>query len=260
MFAVFITFTLYHSMSFTRDKVASIVVKPPPGTYKGPLKLSMHTDTPDAQILFTLDGSMPIPNSDREHGYRCEHYNRFLGFTLRSGGKFVVTVQAFKDGMVPTRVESFEYNITGVGVKMQTSLPDRIIERRFHAMERLDPPTSVQLAKKRGGGDVGCYLVDTCPKAKLQQKLASGEKVRLFKIRYDERSAVGRNYLYTQLVAPNMNISLPKLPEGKGSLVRPAPGVDLTNYGNRSVSPGMYRSPSSFLPTRSHSSMSTSKS
>jgi hypothetical protein len=246
-------------MSYTRDKVSPIVVRPPPGTYAGPLRLSMHTDTPGAQILFTLDGSMPIPNSDREHGYRCEHYNRFLGYTLRSGGKFVVTVQAFKDGMVPTRVDSFEYHITGLSVKMQTTLPDRIIERRFHAMERLDPPTSVQLAKKRGGGDIGCYLVDTCPKAKLQQKLAKGEKVQLFRIRYDERSAIGRNYLYTQVVAPNMNISLPKLPEGKGTLTRPAPGVDLTNYGTRSVSPSMYRPPSTFLPTRSHSSMSTHK-
>lgn len=244
-------------MSFTREKVGSVVVRPPPGSYAGPVKLSMHTDTPGALILFTLDGSMPIPNSDREHGYRCEHYNRFLGYTLRSGGKFVITVQAFKEGMVPTRVQSYEYVVTGMPVKMHTSLPDRIIERRFHAMERLDPPTSVQLAKKRSGNDVGCYLVDTVPKAKLQQKLAAGEKVQLFKIRYDERSAIGRNYLYTQVVAPNMNITLPKLPEGRGSTRLPEPGVDLTTHGARSISPGLYRPPSSFLPTRSYSSMST---
>eukprot|EP00744_Colponema_vietnamica_P011028 GILI01015527.1.p1 GENE.GILI01015527.1~~GILI01015527.1.p1 ORF type:complete len:578 (+),score=74.99 GILI01015527.1:36-1769(+) len=231
-------------MSYMREKVAPVRISPPPGTYKGPIRITMETPTPHAEILFTLDESLPVHNSDREHGYRCEHYKNYMGYELKENGEHILTIQAHKKGMVSAPLQKVKYVITHSHATERTSLPDMMIERRFQAMEQLDPPMQVRQARKRDA-NMQCALVDTCPKSVLREKVQNGEPLTLFKLKYDPDSAAGRNYQYARVVSPNMKMIMPQLPSSKSRANCP-PSVEITMDGMRSTTPMLYNPPSSF--------------
>lgn len=241
-------FTIYNfhtaTMSYMREKVAPVRISPPPGSYKGPIRITMETPTPNAEILFTLDESLPVHNSDREHGYRCEHYKDYLGFELKENGEHILTIQAHKKGLVSAPVQKLKYTITHSHTTAHTSLPDMMIERRFYAMEQLDPPMQVRQARKRNA-NMQCALVDTCPRSVLREKVQNGEPLALFKLKYDAESAAGRNYQYARVVSPNMKMTMPQLPSSK-SRAKCSPAVELLADGIRSTTPMLYKPPRAY--------------
>lgn len=65
------------------------------GIYSAPVSLVITTETPDAQIRFTLDGSKPTP----------DHGTLYTG-PIPIGRTTVLRALAYKDGMVPTNVDA----------------------------------------------------------------------------------------------------------------------------------------------------------
>jgi hypothetical protein len=225
-----------------RDRVAQVVPKPPPGRYDGPLKINLSCDTANAEIYFTLDGSVPVSNSIREHGSRCIKYLPFQGYTFRYGGVYTLTVIAQKEKFVPTTPQVFVYHIDAAQFRrLKPSNKDLPIDDRFRSMQRLDPPMSIRVAR-RICPEMECCLKDTCPKELIQEKIRSGHPVTLFKLLYDDRNLT-RNDRYQRIVAPCMNMTMPLFP----TVDHGGPNETLIESSRRSFTPTVYAQPDSLL-------------
>ncbi len=88
---------------FDAGVVAAPVVSPPAGTYATKRAVGATSETPDATVRYTLDGSEPTEDSTE----------------LVPGGEIVVDhtlrlrIRAFKEGWAPSEVTSGDYLITG---------------------------------------------------------------------------------------------------------------------------------------------------
>ena len=198
-------------MSYLKRKVAEVRSSPVPGKYVAPITVHLVCDTPKVTILYTTDGSMPIANSTRSHGFQSTIYNNISAILLKTGGVHVISAVAQRDGYVSSKVAQFKFFVEGAPPqKMSQSLGDAIIERRFMAMTSLDPPMPLRLARARTP-NLTCALVDTCPRDVLLQKRREGQELALFELTHNSRS-VSRQDTYRRIVAPSMSVALPQLP------------------------------------------------
>ena len=228
---------------FMRERVAPVVPKPPPGRYDGPLKITLSCETAGVEIYFTLDGSVPVSNSLREHGARCVKYSPISGYTLRHGGTYTLTIIAQKEKLVPTPPQVFTYHVDAAEFRrLRPSNKDLPIDDRFRSMQRLDPPMSIRVAK-RVCPEMECCLKDTCPKELIQERLRSGHPITLFRLLYDDRN-VTRNDKYQRIVAPSMNMTMPLFPK----IDRGGPNDALDESIQRSFTPTVYAHPAALLP------------
>jgi len=84
-----------------QQSVASPFIDPPAGSYSDPVVVTLTSDTPEAQIRYTTDGSTPDSES-----------------TLYESGLLVsestvLNARAFKEGLLPSGVSSATYTIGG---------------------------------------------------------------------------------------------------------------------------------------------------
>jgi hypothetical protein len=198
-------------MSYLRSKVNDVKAAPAPGKFPAPLTVYLVCETPNVQIMYTMDGTEPIANSLRSHGFQSAVYSDISGIPLKGGGVHTITAVAIKEGYVPSKVKRFQYVLEGDPLPPKARpLGDVIIERRFLAMTSLDPPMPLRLARARTP-HLTCALVDTCPRDVLREKRKAGEELALFELTHNTR-AVSRQDTYRRIVAPSMSLALPQLP------------------------------------------------
>ncbi len=96
--------------------VAPVSIAPPGGTYTSPQELTLSTATPDADIYYTLDGTLPRTNNG-------VLYEPATGLTIDSNR--TVTARAFKPGHKPSPNTATEtYVIQSVVLPPPTIYPD----------------------------------------------------------------------------------------------------------------------------------------
>jgi hypothetical protein len=81
--------------------VADPGVNPPGGTFTTPPKVTLATSTPEAQVRYTLDGSLPTPTSPLYAG------------SLTVTASSTLTVRAYKDDWAPSRMARAVFIVTG---------------------------------------------------------------------------------------------------------------------------------------------------
>lgn len=214
-------------MSYLRQKVADVTSKPPPGRYESnTLRVWLHCDTPMHHIVYTRDGSEPTEDSERDHGFRCEHYLPLRGIELKGGGKHVLTIVARRTGFVPTRPCQLVFKLDGPpeGPRRLRGT-DFNIQREFDAMVRHTPLVGCRPTKKERDGmlststafegipPIQCLLRDTCSKQRLQEVARDGSDVRMYKVKYTA-SAVSRSLVFERVATPSVHMTMPILPTG----------------------------------------------
>jgi hypothetical protein len=80
--------------------VATPIFDPRPGSYNEPLEVVIQSDTPEAEIYYTLDGSEPTEQSTL--------YTDFLDIN----SSVTIRARAYKDGWLPSAIAEGEYVIT----------------------------------------------------------------------------------------------------------------------------------------------------
>lgn len=225
-----------------RERVAPLECKPPQGRYEGPsLRVFLHTATPHCTIIFTLDGTEPIESSDRDQGYRCEHYHP-KGFELRGGGRHTLTVVALRRGLVSTKPTTFTFTLDG---------PPH--QRKLHGTER-NLHTAFQLASRQsaGGGRISpldiCVLRDISSKSDLRHTIqtSGAEHVKVFKLKYRSHE-VSRSIAFERVATPSIRMTMPMLPNAVPSML--ARSESLRNSAVRCMTPARYDTPQCFSPT-----------
>ncbi len=102
-------------------KIAPVTADKESGTYDGPIKVFLHTDTSDADIFYTTDGSEP----DETSLYYSE--NSTNPAPILVSDSMVIKAAAMKDGMITSDVIHLDYKIKNAGVS-----PVRAISQPDH--------------------------------------------------------------------------------------------------------------------------------
>lgn len=228
-------------MSFLKERVHNVVCHPPPGHYESNhLHVTMSTETANAKIILTTDGSEPIENSDKSHGFSCTHYSPLKGLELKGGGKHMLTIVALKEGCVPTRPVTVTYHLSGPKASGHSVRgQDRNIEHEFDLSTRFTPAVTVQQQRKQfGSGNVTCVLRDVCPKDTIRSHMAQGKRLNLYRLKFNDH-VVSRSIVYERVATPNMDMTMPVLPYRDDSAAKGA-AVDLRNTAVRCVTPAVY--------------------
>jgi hypothetical protein len=196
-----------------RPRVAPVVASPPPGSYAGPLKIRLQCDTGAAEVRYTRDGSTPYPNSDRDHGYRCERYSPATGILLAGKGRHVLTIVATAANFVEARPLSLVYRITS-GPEPKKPRAEAIREaamnRQFDLASSHEVSMPFERARTPGtsGTRARLALAETVNARALERMRKEGQRVELFKLTADS----GRTTAYKRVVPPSLSVSVPQDP------------------------------------------------
>lgn len=221
-------------MSYLRERVEPVTCRPPPGSYAGPtLRVWLQSATPNCKIFFTLDGSEPIENSDRDHGFRCEHYLPLKGHVLRGGGKHTLTVMACREGLVPTRPTTFTFHLDGPPLPVhKLKGQDNNIQHAF------DLICNSSHSKSRAQSPALCVLRDVCPREILKRRIDDGTDIRVYRLQY-KPGAVSRSLMFERVATPSVKMTMPVLP----SMQSTAAKLSLQNTAERCMTPAVYERP-----------------
>ncbi|WP_027294464.1 chitobiase/beta-hexosaminidase C-terminal domain-containing protein [Robinsoniella sp. KNHs210] len=102
-------------------KIERVTADKESGSYDGPIEVSLHTDSSDADIFYTIDGSTPCETSL----YYSENSTNPAPI-LVSDSKVIKAV-AMKDGMITSDVITLDYQIKNAGIS-----PVRAISQPDH--------------------------------------------------------------------------------------------------------------------------------
>ena len=84
-----------------QESVTSPLLNPPGGSYSDPVEITLSSDTPEAQIRYTIDGSTPDSES------------ALYEAALLIRESTVLNARAFKEGLLPSAISSATYTIGG---------------------------------------------------------------------------------------------------------------------------------------------------
>jgi hypothetical protein len=213
-----------HLPSHIRHRVESVVATPPPGTYDGPVTVSLSCTTPLAVIRYTLDGTVPYANSDRDHGYRCTRYSPRKPIVLQGAGQHTITVVATSAGLVETRPQTLVFRLLS-GPEAPRSRAElyreAVLNRQFNLAASHEQSMPFEFAKGGkaspvspttglGGSPVTLALLETTSRRTLEALRRQGSHVELFKLAgHGER--VGSS-AYRRIVPPSLSLTLPPDP------------------------------------------------
>jgi hypothetical protein len=193
---------------YIRPRVGAVQSHPVPGTYDGPLHITLSSELKDAAIIFTRDMSVPCLNSDREHGFRCEHYSK-KGIVLDGKGTHVITVVAHKEGYIETPAIKFKFTLRRGQEEpksLSRKLRDAVMDRQFAARATINPAMPFLHARRQTDDrDVTFALADTHTRRALQLKCNKGADIALFQLDIP-RTVASRETFYRRIITPSMNL------------------------------------------------------
>eukprot|EP00672_Neobodo_designis_P005370 CAMPEP_0174871726 /NCGR_PEP_ID=MMETSP1114-20130205/72019_1 /TAXON_ID=312471 /ORGANISM="Neobodo designis, Strain CCAP 1951/1" /LENGTH=259 /DNA_ID=CAMNT_0016107015 /DNA_START=45 /DNA_END=820 /DNA_ORIENTATION=+ len=195
-----------------RPRVAPIVASPPPGSYNGPLTVRLQCSTAGVEMRFTRDGTNPYPNSDRDHGYRCERYSA-SGIMLAGKGRHILTVVATSPGCVEGRPVQLTYKLlSGEEPKKPRAeaIREAAMNRQFELAASHEASMPFERARTPGyaGETPALALADTTNSRTLEKLKSGGRRVELFKLATQPGGKVG----YKRVVPPSLAVDLPPNP------------------------------------------------